>query len=309
MDFLLDYRHRFPDAYAESAGYFDYDIIAWLVSQGQVDQVKDYFDAFITDPVEFVDQLFDVLELLTAKDIAEPLMYLVEQVKDEVLNSSGIFERGELTDILVYNKLPDYLKLGFNSGDIDNFANRIAEALPYEVDRAEISAKWAERFEFILRPYGPWEYKLQWGKGEKAQLYAKMSYNFMRYLQENAGISWPSAHYHSFLIYEYAVTCQEENIGKKARAFFDFREKTIDRVGHKITVQDFFLPNTVKLFSLLNAIHYFASYLEQCGMGDEINRVQVEDETSSLFEATYPAMETHASEALSFREFPVWGQF
>ncbi|HLU88757.1 MAG TPA: hypothetical protein VKZ51_02920 [Cyclobacteriaceae bacterium] len=63
------------------------------------------------------------------------------------------------------------------------------------------------------------------------------------------------------------------------------------------------------MFSLLNAIYYFASYLEQCGMGDEINRTQVEETAFSLYQANYPAMEMHASEALGFREFPFWGEY
>ena len=52
LRFLTDFRERFPAAYKHAAGFYDFDIIAGLISQKRSNEIPAYFNYFIEDPTE-----------------------------------------------------------------------------------------------------------------------------------------------------------------------------------------------------------------------------------------------------------------
>lgn len=95
----------FPQVYSESEGYYNLDIIIWLISSGRSQEISPYFTPYISDPYEHAEQLFDLVNLLIAKDITAPPLSLTKETKDDVINSQGILEDHDILIPLMYDKL------------------------------------------------------------------------------------------------------------------------------------------------------------------------------------------------------------
>lgn len=303
--FLIDFAKRFPEIYSESAGIYNLDIISWLLCSGKKTEINPYFSPYISSPSQYVDQIFDLVDLLVAKDIPEILLSFIEATKDGVLQSEEIIGGKNILIPLIHNKLNPYLKAGYTDADLNDFVEDIVDHLPNEKKEAMLSI-WSNRFEDTLRPYGKWEFQSNWNKEKMTEFYFSISDNFMRFLHEDFGVSWTSAQYHSSLIYEYGMSYLDLKKGKNIKKPFDFSKKTIDQVILPIITGFFYKPDPVTFFSMINAIYYFVEYLEKCEMLDGIKPASVRDFSLGLHEAMYAPLLSSNSMTFCFKEFPFW---
>lgn len=305
--FLIDYAHRFPNVYSESESYYNLDIIAWLISDGKNGEINAYFGPYLSDPSEHVDNLFDLADLLIAKDIKEPLLSLVEKTKEGVLSGPNVLNGEDILVPLLYDKLTQYLKEDYTSEDIERFVDHFIALFPND-NKKELLSRWTSRFRDTFRPYGRWEYDLQWNRNEMDELYFSISDNYMRYLQERFGISLISAQYHSNLIYEYGLACMELKKGKKLKRLFDFSAETMDKAIMSITSGFLHMPDPTSCISLLNAIYYFSDYLKKCNMLDGMDPETVHKTASKFYEDLFPVLSGYSSLSCCFSSFPFWGE-
>ena len=307
VDFLIDYGHRFPNAYSESEGFYNLDIIAGLISAGKNQEINAFFGPYLSDPSEHVDQLFDLLDLLIAKDIIEPMLFLLEKTKEEVLSGPNVLNGEDILVPLLYDKLTQYLKEDYTSDDIESFVDQFIALFPND-NKKELLITWTSRFRDTFRPYGRWEYDLKWNSDKMNDFYFSVSDNYMRYLQECCGISLISAQYHSNLIYKYGLACMELKKGKKLKRLFDFSQGAMDKAIMAITSGPFHMPDPTACFSLLNAIYYFAGYLKKCNMLDGMEPETAHKTTTKFYEDLFPSLSGYSSLTCCFNAFPFWGR-
>jgi len=191
IDFLMRYRENHPEAYAEYAGYMDAEIIAWLIMNDRGQEVERYFENFISRAVEFEHAFNGVVELLLAKDMLEPALYLIEKTKEVISNEFELSSKYQLFAPFVYRLLPTYLNKEHSLQNSTAFISEVLKALPYELEKKKILNEWHPRIGSILRPFEPWDYQSNLGKNKKKGLYLQMSDNFSRYLHDEVGISGP----------------------------------------------------------------------------------------------------------------------
>lgn len=303
--FLMDYARRFPSVYAESEGYFNLDIIAWLISAGRQQKIKPFFDPYLSDPSKHVEQLFDLVDLLIARDIIEPLLFLVEGTKDALISESGILAGEDILIPLLYDKLTQYLKEGYSSSDVESYVDDFIAIYPND-NKCELLSTWTSRFEDTFRPYGSWEYDLKWNKDKMEEFYFSISDNYMRYLWGNCGISLISAQYYSNLIFEYGMACMELRKGKKQKNLFDFSKETMDKAIMNVTRGFLNIPNPTKCISLLNSIYYFTRYLEKCDMLDGLDPETVRNTAVGFYDDVFSGLSGYSSLTCCFNVFPFW---
>ncbi|MFO7826689.1 MAG: SEC-C metal-binding domain-containing protein [Cyclobacterium sp.] len=303
--FLIDYSKRFPEVYAEAESYYNLDIIAWLISIGKNEEIDPYLTPFEANPSEYADELFDLVDLLTAKDITQPLLYLIEKTKTEVVDSGEVWRGEDLLIPLIYDKLTPFLKKEYTAEDLSGLVDQLGGV--YTVgDREEMLNLWASRFGDTFRPYKKWEFDPRWTKKERSTFYLSVSDSYMRYLHEQFGISWISAHYHSHLIYEYGLACIELKKGKKLKKPFDFSQETMDNLIQTVAGDPFGILNSNTAFNLINAIYYFPDYLSACDMSEEMDPEVVRETAVYFYDMLFPDLAGYSSLTFCYKDFPFW---
>ncbi|MEX2511321.1 MAG: hypothetical protein WD398_00325 [Cyclobacteriaceae bacterium] len=281
------------------------DIISWLISADKSQEIKAFFDPYLSKPAKHVEELFDLVDLLVAKDFLEPLLFLVEKTKEKVLSAPDILDGEDILVPLLYDRLTPYLKADYTSEDIESFVDQFMVLFPNE-GRNELLFRWSIRFKDIFRPYGSWEYDLQRDRNGMKDLYCSISDNYMRYLQESCGISWISAQYHSDFVFKYGLACWDLKKGKKVKRLYDFSEGTMDKAIMSITSGPFHIPDPTASLSLLNAIYYFADYLKKCNMLDGVDPEAVRKSTTTFYKDLFPSLSAYSSLTCCFNSFPFW---
>ncbi|WP_202927979.1 YecA family protein [Cyclobacterium roseum] len=305
VSFLIDYSKRFPEVYAEAESYYNLDIIAWLISIGKNDEIDPYLTPFVANPSEYADELFDLVDLLTAKDIIKPLRYLISKTKPKVVDSMEVWRGEDLLIPLLYDKLTPFLKKEYTDEDLSNLVDQLKEFYSIE-NRDELLSLWTSRFGDIFRSYKKWDFDLRWTKKEKIAFYFSISDNYMRYLHEHCGISWISAQFHSNMIYEYGLAYLDLKKGKKLKQPFDFSKETMDKVIQTVAGDTFGILNPNTVFSFINAIYYFPEYLSACDMSEDEDSEAVRETLVYFYDMLFPNLAGYSSLTFCYKEFPFW---
>lgn len=302
---LLKVRNEFPATYIRSAGYYDTDIIAWLISNNRIDEIANYLNHFTEYPIDFVDKLFETARLLMSTDNTALLPAFLSKIGDEVASSPEVFGGARILDPLLMHTFSKYLHKDYSEADISRFMEDLSKVIHYEPTDPGVSISfWKNWFESIFRPFESWPEKNLKKKSQQTSHYFEIGRNFMRYLHECTGISWISSKYYSDLLSEYLIKDMEMKKGKAAKQF-DFSKDRIDSVIAS-QAHNFLSLDCTKTLSLLNTIWYFAAYLQVCGNLDERQKSIIQTDCAGLYNSIYPDLKKHYAEALCFQDFPLW---
>jgi hypothetical protein len=305
IDFLLELRVKFPQVYERSSGFFDFDIIAWLIIEEREEEIENYFGFFAKSPSNHIDQLFEIINLLTAKDLKSQVEKLIKAVKEGIFESDEILQPEEILIPLIYIKAQDFLFPDSSEERIRKFVESYIEEYPSEPDADEEVFHWIKRMENIFREYRPWEINLKSGKNELVKTYFMISDHYMHFLHENYNLSWLAVKYHSDLIYEYGCSWMNHKHGKP-KTLYDFKPITVNKLLPELTNIGFGFISPVALFSTINAIYYFAEYLSSCQMMAPEEVDIIKSDMVKLYEEQYPKVSFSYKEAKCFEKFPFW---
>lgn len=303
--FLKKFRNDFPEIYAHNAEYYDYSIIAYLIAQNKKEDIKDYFKYFEENPVEKIDRLMDLMNLLMALDEKEILLDLTDKVKNKVLASDTIFGKYDIILPLHYDMWDQYLDQGLDNINYKQIIAEYQARLPYELLEEELEEDWRERFNYYWLPYQNWELDIKPSKQEYKRIYAVVCDNFIRFLHQNKGLSIISAQYHSALIEDFNKVRLEELKNVKNKLLFDFSEESLDNYANQI-LMDLFFPDINKASSFFSAVYYFAEYLKLCNMIDAEEVNEIKNTAEELFMVVWESVKDSFTESDCFRKFPLW---
>lgn len=302
--FLFYVRKEFPATYVRSAGFYDFDIIAWLIAQGRQSEIEDFLGYLKDYPVDFVEQLFDVVQLLEATDNIGPLISLASATCSRLFSSSKILGVSGIVMPLVSQVLSKYLREGFSDDDVAGFVNELTETiapLGLRPDNNTIDY-WRTTLNNILSPFTSWPVDIPKKKSQLEDRYKAISQNFRRYIHERAAISWTSAWYYSSLISDYFSEYIHSAKGKVKKQF-DFSENNIDRIS-VVLGKKIFWPNCTKLIRSLRGGLSYGRIPTRVWQYSEGEKLKIQKDCTKLYNQVYPNFKTQFIEADFFRTFP-----
>ncbi len=304
IHFLFYMRKEFPGAYGRSGGYFDSDIIAWLIANKREDEIENYLGYFKEYPIDFIDELFDVVRLLEATDNIEPLISLASATLERITTSHELFGGDKILFPLISQTMSKYLDKGIANIDIAGFMNELSKVLaPFNVDKTDETLNyWKATFDSILRPFTNWPVDIPKKKSQIENRYMNIGDNFSRFLHEQTGISWVSARYYSAQIDRYFMEYIRLANGKIKKQF-DFSENKIDKIVGLASKKIIWLDCT-KSISMLQAIYHFAAYLQECGNATEQEKLTIQQDCTNLYNIAFPSLKKEFAEADCFKAFP-----
>jgi hypothetical protein len=301
---LLRLKTEFPDVYIRSAGYYDSDMIAWLISKKRSGEINNYLNYFKDYPVAYIDQLADTVELMAATDHTEFLPSFLSAIGEKLTTSNDVCNIFPILFPMAINIMGQHLNTA-TATDIDRLIEDLKTNMPYKIDELVAKEFWKQKIERIRRSFERWTEDVFNDKAAMKVQCRDMSENFMRYLHETKGISWISAHHYSQLMLEFLrELLRRTNYGQ--RISIDSTKTMLDKVITLIT-KGYAFRDSLKLTCIINAIYYFAAYLEVCGNIDEVSRKDAQLRCFNLNKKCYPFFNQTFIESLCFKEFPLWG--
>lgn len=302
IQLLKEIRKKYPEVYRRSAGYYDSDIIAWLIANKQNDKIYDYLDYFEKFPADFVDKLFGVTDLLQATDNTQSLLALTKKVHQKVTTSPKVIGGQEIIFPLMTHIMSKFLQPGITEAALEQMLKELTEELGNHA--FEGINFWKHRFDQIFRPFALWDESIPPKKSQLEEKYRAISFNYSRYLHEHKNISWISAHYYSQLILKYFFEYLDLS-KNKPKTLFNFTRNMVDKIGSHIA-GNFIYPDFFKVATVLNSIWYFQEYLHLCGNVVESQRKTFQEDCAGIYNGTYSVWRKKEIEALCFPKFPFW---
>ncbi len=306
IQLLLKIREEFPDTYLKSSGYYDSDIIAWLISKNRAGEVSGFLENYINDPADSVEQLFYVVDLLQAADMTSDLLHLIKNVYEIICNSDDVFGGYGILAPIIAEIFTKYLKPDFSDDDFGDLIDNLKKITIELNNEVYTQSYWRPVFETIFRPYTIWEPLRPVTNKKIRKMHDDMSINYMRFLKEKTGISWVSANYYNMLIREY-LHSWHDNTKKRNHALFDFSKNVMDKLIGELTNEMGIFVDVTKIMGMFNAIFYFAEYLEVCGNIDHNQASTIQNDCIGFYNKIYPELKKQYIEALVFSSFPMWG--
>jgi hypothetical protein len=302
--YMMQFREKYPEVYIRSAGYYDSDIIAYLIINNRIKEVQDYLNYFEAYPVNFVDKLFDTVEFLMATNKSEAAAPLAYKIYKHIWYSDEVFGGFEISDIPVCDIHSKYLKEHVSNDKLQALVDELKGlGLDFGGNYTNIEF-WKERIEMYQRDLVKWDEKIPVKKSQLKDKIYRISENFTKYLHQYKQISFFSANYYASKLNDYYAELLGSD--KKPKKLFNFPKNQIDQITTKIS-KDMMWLNVTKAFSLLNTIYYFAEYLCVCGNFSEEEKLEVQEYTVEFHNLVYTSHIQAQIETGAFEKFPLFG--
>lgn len=306
IQFLLEFRSKFYESYLKSFGYYDYDIIVWLVSKGRTDEVPPYLENFKKYPVDFVDKLFELLDFLYATNNSELAYPLVSEIYPYVILSREVVGGGSIVTPVIINHYSQVLHPGFTDEEIAQLVENLKSVKVGLLDEYFDADFWKALFNDILMPFAKWDAPIPRKKAAFHKLHHKILNNYTRFLKEKTGISWVTANFFTEKLAEYFHKWIE-NSEKPHKVLFDFSENTMDKTIAELIAKMMWIDFT-QYVGHFNAIYYFADYMYVCGNIDETERDKIQTDCTRLYNKPLESLNRQYFETKAFKQFPLWGK-
>ncbi len=261
INFLIEFREEYQEVYIKNYAYYDFDIISWLILNNRNDEICKYLNYFEQYPIDHIDKLFELIDLLNSTNNSEYILPVVRSVYKKVCNSDEVIGGYDIIDDIIIDIYAKYIKENNTDKEYEKLLNEIKK-LDLDFHETFISVKfWKERIENTLKSYSPWEtIPLSKKPMFDKQIFNIVS-NFSRFLHEEKQLTYITSHYYAKKIYEFYHKYREFSNFKN---IFNFEKDIIDETVSYFS-NDFYFTNFLRLFIYMNALFYFAEYLEKCG--------------------------------------------
>ncbi len=303
IEFLMKFREEFPDSYLKSAGYYDRDIIIWLISKDRTDEIHKYTNLLQKYYLDCEDKILEIGAILAATNLNELFLDNFTNTYIQIFKeNNALFPFSGFYNVSM-NIFDKYVNPGRKEFIVTDFLNELTELgiEPDEEDDTLAPKIWQKYYDSAIRPFSLWDGNVPKKRGQLYDKYLSISTNFSRYLKEKEGLQWVSAHYYGDQLNDF-LTCFLDN-NKKPKQLFNFSISVIDQALGALC-QDFIYTDFVQFTSILTAIYYFVDYLHECGNISEEEQNVIKDDIFEFYTKQYSKMKTSYHEALIFSEFP-----
>ena len=304
INILSRLRTEFQETYLKGFAYFDMDMVAWLVMNGQRADVSEYLTNFRADPSYDPDLLFATIYFMMSWNCQEILADFIPAICHEVCTSPAIHGGDEIINSMVVLIMAPFLDQGLDGYDVQELTEELVK-IGDGVNQLWTDPEFLkDRFDCILGIHERWSLDGCDTRSQAVRRYYQMTSNFMGWLVAHKNLDWCAADYHRQFVFDYLVAALPEK--RKPRDQFPFAEKSMDVLMGNLS-RGMFRVSSTKLFGLLNGAYWFLEFLENTMSLDAKQASQGRAACVRIFEDIYPSHRKHDFYALAWEQFPRQG--
>ncbi len=299
---LMRLRQELPEVYLRNYGYFDRDIISYLVIADRKEEIPEFLGYFREYPSHDPDNLFQMLRYLMLTNCQEVLIPFVRDICHEVCYSPDIVNGVEILKPVVMSYWMPYLRPDVSDEDLSNLAGQLKTIKGPVNEKYYNPEVLKEHIQYVVGEFSGWDIADCPTIRDVYSRYYRICQNFMGFLHREKGKDWLAADFFRDMMFSYFEYLIPE--GKRPKEAFIFTKNKIDRTVAKIG-KDMLFTYPTRLFGALNAVYYFAEYLAATDSIPEERAQEVQTWCAELFKGTYPSIVKHYFLVKAFEQFPV----
>lgn len=276
-----------PRTYQQCFGYWDRDLLAEALRTRRREDIAACLTRFRQHPTRFVEELFEVVDLLAWHGCEAELRGLLEPTAAELADSRQVIDGSFGLRWLTNLALGSFLEAGDESPEAWEGLFQQIMPLGYLMDD-EPNREWLRRAALMALPTAT-AAELDLKQPHGGGFDCDVAWAFVGWVHRTRGVSWLSARFlgHALLNYWYRPGSSKKS-GKKGgqrHVAADFRLKPdalrnyLEKCRHGI-----FGIDALQVVSTLQAFHYFTEYLVARGHLDEVAAGRLQAVAAGSFE-------------------------
>jgi len=284
IDFLKWFRNHFFDTYSICGMFYDTYLVEYYLVHGPEEEIHQYFSLFHEYPDRDPDQVMRLVELFKATNHSELLVSLLRNIYLHLYYSANVFGGSAFVIPIMQDTYFKYCKKDYSAQDIDSLCEdtkALSEKVPslgIIVDRAF----WENHFQDIFSK--GFSHQFPSTKNGVKDYYRKVYKHFTGYLHENKNMQWITADYYASLVCDYLKRPLTD--GKIIKRPFQFSKNNLDHYIAR-TFQEIIGIKSIPSMAFLEALWYFAEYLEQEKLFTLEEKFNLKKSCQELFKTVY----------------------
>lgn len=289
---LLRIRKEYPRTYMQSYGFYDFDVICWLVAQGRLEDIGDFFEFFKQDvKKDYYDKIEDLISFFLTINRSDILLTALEH--------SAYHE--DIIQIIVNRIVSGYLDKPVSQESVSSLIDELLSN-GVELRSKDNEKNWSEKLLRYVRPFTQWDDNLPMKRSDAMKKYLEITDNFAYFLYQKSGLSFESAEFYSDTIYRYYLNVVSHK--KRPDNLFCLDRETVKDNSYLNTFG--WLDSDIKYIAQLTAFYCYAAYLRTCGNITEEDKLEFREHIKEAYRNFYSTVEKDGPEMLSFNQFPLW---
>lgn len=298
IDFILELRQSHPDIIEEGFGYFEKCIIIWKLAQNKEEEIKPYLDYFSKNPLETIEELFELKDILLALNRIDLILPVLLETHKPIYELQDMTDPSSLIMPIVSSEIDQLLM----DRDVSRLIKALAKTVKIELREDFYTRKyWEDFLETVTRPFDKWPDQLPVKKGQKDQLFQDVSDNYMWFLKTRLKVNYATAEYLGVHIHDYLLRFLENRT--KSKKTFNFTHKAMSEKLEVICGELF--PDYLRFVSTANAIYYFVDYLLECRNLHEDEAIKIKSDLGKIYEQFYLEFKDGEEVSMLFKDFPI----
>ncbi len=298
MERMLRLRSEYPLVYDQLYGYLDTTLAVSLISAGRADQVSCILDRFVKYPDHDPDCLAEMFEILLVANRQDDVFTLARSTAVPCMCSRNVWGPAPGIDWLFLEaKLPVCERRDCSdqaAADIVAACNALE--LPFS---HEVSIDDAKTWLHNLFSSMDWE-SLRHKRLKKSML-SNLIGNYQVWIKDTKSLSWATSSFFSSRLW--TMYAKGMSGGKRVRDPLYPDEAKVEAFicSHDSAL---FGVRGVRAFALLQALFWFADFLEACDQGTENDRRELRNTSLSLFKKLTSTVGSSDNSLAIFSTFP-----
>ena len=280
IDLLIRIRKEHPEMYELSFGYYDYQVLVYLISSNQREKIPLFFSFFKKYPVVDPENVLAVINLLAWTGLDEELFMFVDIVALRLWRSTHTVCPSHAMFWKMFKEYIPFL-------DSSESASLKAPELKKKIQSARIPAwsKWDEAFflrELTNRHKIPKDWEISVCRTEKEMhfFYHDLAWSYCGFLHDQRSMEWVRARFLADRLEDYWIDIPA---GKRPKETFRLISSHMEKFLCEQCKTIFYIDGVLAV-SFLQAVWYFADYLLHYGWMDKKDVQEVQSRCLDFYE-------------------------
>jgi hypothetical protein len=268
------------------------------LAQNKEEEIKPYLDYFSKNPLESIEELFELKDILLALNRIDLILPVLLETHKPIYELQDMTDPSSLIMPIVSSEIDQLLM----DRDVSRLIKALAKTVKIELREDFYTRKyWEDFLETVTRPFDKWPDQLPVKKGQKDQLFQDVSDNYMWFLKTRLKVNYATAEYLGVHIHDYLLRFLENRT--KSKKTFNFTHKAMSEKLEVICGELF--PDYLRFVSTANAIYYFVDYLLECRNLHEDEAIKIKSDLGNIYEQFYLEFKDGEEVSMLFKDFPI----
>jgi hypothetical protein len=302
-ELLISLRQNFPGVYLREFGYYDTSLIYYWLIKGKKEEIPGLLQNFETYPENFPEQLFDLLDVMTAVGESGIVFPLLLKIHKQVCNSHEIIGGIEILDYMIWHIEGQYLLPTSTKESFVSLCNAFNETIEFELEERFSQVSYWESLHNTMFSDSTLFKCNKKSKKVIYEAYSNLTNQFTGYLFQNVSKKWEVNNMASHEISRFLSYLINDKHILPPRLFC-FEKKVIDSFIAD-SYKNYFWLHACKTNLFLTALWHFVAFLVKTGNITEAEMNIVRQHCMEFHKLEQKINDGYLESAI-FKEFPLF---